>query len=164
MGEIEIMFNGEQFVRKLIEISGKDQKEIAREFNVGESTISKLKKQGFPTSKFLYEFAEKYNCSIDYLLGLSDIDKEKKPLSLDNIVKQLLSYDALKNDKRISLDAKLKHEGDGRMLGQGVITISDYYYLFNKYIDSKPAFQYLESSYIPMLINKIFEDTNELPR
>lgn len=66
-------FNSELLKVRLKEVSGKKHfKDIADDCNINPATLSKkCQGNGLDYSDLLL-FAKKYNCSIDYLLGLSD--------------------------------------------------------------------------------------------
>ena len=91
---MNIEFNNKEFLKRLKEVAGKTQREIAQDINSDNSTVSRWGKESRPTVDNLLAIASCYNCSIDYLLGLSDSNKkESKDLDLWDILKLLLIYD-----------------------------------------------------------------------
>ncbi len=84
-------FDGEQFVKRLLKVTGaRSQRAMAEQLNeiivmgdAKDSKISKWKKNKLlPDTEELYLIADRYNCSVDYLLGLSDtfVTKQGAPL------------------------------------------------------------------------------------
>ncbi len=66
------------------EKKGIKQKEIAEILGVDYSTVSgwETGKDTIPL-KYLIEYANKYNYSLDYLFGLTEENKEYKPVEID---------------------------------------------------------------------------------
>lgn len=97
--EINYEADGEQFVERLKEVSGcKNQDDLADIMGVTPAYISKLKNKGvLPSQQILIDFAIKYNCSIDYLLGLTN---DNESLNLTEIFKELLLYCSLNNMRK----------------------------------------------------------------
>ena len=85
----------ETFIKNLSEISnGKKQKELAEIMECSEGTISKYLnplKKDFPTAEMLYNLAECFDVSIDWLLGRNTNSKVNSKLSAKDICKLLIS-------------------------------------------------------------------------
>lgn len=85
----------ETFIKNLSEISnGKKQKELAEIMGCSEGTISKYLnplKKDFPTAEMLYNLAECFDVSIDWLLGRNKNPKVNSKLSAKDICKLLIS-------------------------------------------------------------------------
>lgn len=84
------------FIKNLSEIApGMKQKEIARIMGCTEGTISKYlnpQKKDFPTVEMLYNLAQYFNISIDWLVGRSNPNFQySEKLSLRDICKMLLT-------------------------------------------------------------------------
>ena len=79
----------ETFIKNLSEISnGKKQKELAEIMECSEGTISKYLnplKKDFPTAEMLYNLAECFDVSIDWLLGRITNSKVNSKLSAKDI-------------------------------------------------------------------------------
>lgn len=74
-------YNPELFKQRLKEVSGKNQTQIAQDCSLSKGTLNKRinAKDGHLTVFDLMDFAQKYDCSIDYLVGLSDVRKKNTP-------------------------------------------------------------------------------------
>ena len=85
----------EIFIKRLSEItSGMKQKEIAKIMGCTEGTISKYlnpNKKDFPTAEMLYNLAQHFNISIDWLVGNSSTPKYSEKFSTRDICKILLN-------------------------------------------------------------------------
>lgn len=85
----------ETFIKNLSEIStGKKQKELAEIMGCSEGTMSKYlnsDKKDFPTAEMLYNLADYFNVSIDWLLGRNQTSKVRHDLSTRDICKLLIS-------------------------------------------------------------------------
>lgn len=85
----------ETFIKNLAEIStGKKQKELAEIMGCSEGTMSKYlnsDKKDFPTAEMLYNLADYFDVSIDWLLGRSQTSKVRQNLSTRDICKLLIS-------------------------------------------------------------------------
>lgn len=58
----------------LLNLQGKEQKDLASHLNVGEQTISDWKSQKTESyKKYIVEIAEFFGCSTDYIYGKTDI-------------------------------------------------------------------------------------------
>lgn len=64
------IYDGEDFLKRLKEVSGiSTLTKLADDLAVAQGTISKFKKAP-PSGDLLLKIASRYNCSIDYLLGI----------------------------------------------------------------------------------------------
>lgn len=85
----------ETFIENLSKItSGMKQKDIAKIMGCTEGTMSKYLNQSktdFPTVEMLYNLAQHFNVSIDWLVGNSQDPRAKEKLSPREICKMLLS-------------------------------------------------------------------------
>ena len=83
------------FIKRLSEITlGMKQKEIAKIMGCTEGTVSKylnLNKKDFPTVEMLYNIAQHFSVSIDWLVGNSSIPKYNEEFSTRDICKILLN-------------------------------------------------------------------------
>lgn len=70
-------YNGKLFVERLVEVAGKKQADIAKDLNITPESISRWKKK-MPTFDHLINILNLYNCSADYLLGLSGLSEDAK--------------------------------------------------------------------------------------
>lgn len=89
------MISKEIFIENISKItSGMRQKEIAKIMGCTEGTMSKYlnpAKTDFPTVEMLYNFAQHFNVSIDWLIGNSHHQSTNVGLSPREICKMLLS-------------------------------------------------------------------------
>lgn len=79
-----------KFLRKNKKLT---QKDLAEQFSLDRSTISKYEKDIIlPESKLLKSFAEFFNVSTDYLLGIIDIKRDVDFTNLSNHEKCALIF------------------------------------------------------------------------
>ena len=70
------------------------QFQLAKVLKIGTSTLGMYEtNKREPSPKVLKRIADYFNVSIDYLLGRSNNEKEKKGLSLDEAVDSVMSFD-----------------------------------------------------------------------
>ena len=94
---------------------GLKQKDLTTLFNVTYSTISgwETGKDTIPL-KQLIKYANKYNFSLDYLFGLTNINKSYLPLEIDlNVISKNLTNIRKKNKKTQEQIAKVLNTSSG---------------------------------------------------
>ncbi len=96
--KIDTDFDKNLFINRLYKVSGSESHtKIANDLGINKSNISKWENgTSTPKIKNLLKIAQYYNCSIDYLLGLTS---DNEALNLTEIFKELLLYCSL-NDMR----------------------------------------------------------------
>jgi transcriptional regulator with XRE-family HTH domain len=108
------MYNGEVLIKNLMELTEtKTQDELAYKLNTTSSTISNWKHEDkIPNMEKLVKWSEKYNCSIDWLIG-NNVEKPKKELSVRDICKMIvdidtvLPFDVLEHSEWVDTDCEL---------------------------------------------------------
>lgn len=89
-------YNGKEFVEKLKKITNKNQKEIAEDLGLSAANLNKWKNEvSKPSVDILLEISKKYNCSIDYLLG---VNKENVSPDLLDLLRNIIIYDFKQRD------------------------------------------------------------------
>ncbi len=89
-------YNGKEFVEKLKMITNKNQKEIAEDLGLSAANLNKWKnEESKPSVDILLEISKKYNCSIDYLLG---VNKENVSPDLLDLLRNIIIYDFKQRD------------------------------------------------------------------
>lgn len=102
--EKECEFNGVQFVNRLCTATNKNQKQLADELHVSESTITNWKKKNIiPKTEQLLAIYETYGLSADFLLGLEHVKTTSAPTTAHHTFKELLReimlYDVFTEEK-----------------------------------------------------------------
>lgn len=106
-------FNADLFKQRLKEVSGRKYfKDIADDCNINASTLSKKCNGDGLSHADLLLIAAKYECSIDYLLGISEIKSSpkeiapspKEPLTYSSYARSISDFF---NDRLYALDDKI---------------------------------------------------------
>ena len=75
MSELK-QFDGNTLVDRLMEVSGLNQEQLGaslEEYGINKDKISLWRRgRSLPKADKLFTIARKFNCSIDYLIGISD--------------------------------------------------------------------------------------------
>lgn len=159
-------YNGKQFIDRLIEVSGNKTKvDIAKELMVDASTITRWTNNQ-PKTDNLLQIAATYNCSIDYLLGITNTTpgRGKNKKYLIDILNDLLICD-MQGIK----DCYLDFLADNSILPKGNITFScvidgvNYGELFDRYQKLKEAFTVVDDEEIKIaMINSLIDQYREV--
>lgn len=96
-------------LRDLREQNNLQQKELAKELNVLEATVSMWETgKRVPYSEMLVKIAKFFNVSVDYLLGFDDSDKSaSEDLLKKEELKKALQKNGLMNDDKDLTDEEL---------------------------------------------------------
>ena len=90
-------YNGEEFLKRLKEISGLNQRELSKKLLRNETTVSRWKDETIPETETLIEIAKTFNCSIDYLLGINNNSYYVQDNHIHNdiisLVKHIINFD-----------------------------------------------------------------------
>lgn len=108
MNDSKIINNIEN-LKKLREEKHLTQLQLSIELEVAQETISKYELGvAFPQPSMLIKLANYFNCSVDYLLGITDVTTPVKKLSenIDNVKSAELynKYQTLSKDDRYTFD------------------------------------------------------------
>ena len=93
---MDVNYNGEEFLKRLKEISGLNQRELSEKLRINQTTISRWK-ETIPKTENLIEIAKTFNCSIDYLLGINNNSYYVQDNHIHNdiisLVKHIINFD-----------------------------------------------------------------------
>lgn len=154
-------YNGKLFIERLKEVAGnKTQEQISKDINVSASTISRWSEK-IPNTDNLLVISEKYNCSIDYLLGIDEKRTQQKTKDLFDVLKDLLICD-MQGNVDCDLVFKSLSEDMGELGGyqygavlfenryklDGIPNNVNYAELFERYSKMKEAFTVIDDEQI----------------
>jgi transcriptional regulator with XRE-family HTH domain len=151
-------YNGKLFLERLKEVSNnKKHYEIAEDLNVSDETVSRWNNK-IPTTDNLLKISEQYNCSIDYLLGVSDVEICKKK-NLSDIIRDLFFYYLLNEDRSIRFCSERENVYASKYLGYGEVIFygDEFYNLFKEFEEQSKAFKYLPHEMRVVIINNLID-------
>lgn len=105
-------FNGDQFTERLLKASGhKYQKEVAADLGIPEGTLSRKSNGNGLIINDLIAISDKYDCSIDYLLGRKEqkqidmlSDKPLKYSDFARMISRFFEVGLFKKDDNLNFD------------------------------------------------------------
>lgn len=120
-------------IKELREDKGINQLELSKIFNVHKGTISNWENnKRTPDTEMLKRISDFFNCSVDYLVGNSDIKNPLKNSGNDELIKAILNSDKENaNEFTSMLEQKLKESG----LYDSNVTYEEKVELANKILD-----------------------------
>lgn len=94
---------------------GKTQKEFVEGLSITPSALSSYEKNNInPSIATVKEIAEKYNLSIDWLVGLTDIESNEREIeTYSDVVEMLFEIDEAMSKRNLILDIQTKEIGTG---------------------------------------------------
>ena len=160
-------YNADIFKMRLKEVSGKNQTQVAKDLDMSKDNLNKKISgetgKGHLSVFDLMQIAEKYDCSIDYLLGLSDrmaITSSDEVL-LSDVIKV---FDALFEKGVFSMDSdSVKFSNDvfnyfyaelkriRQLKDTGTITDNDYKNLLKGLVSDFAGYSFMDSSTVAQI-------------
>lgn len=155
-------YNGELFVERLKEIAGvKKQSELSKKINIDETRISRwITANRYPQTETLLEISKTLNCSLDSIVG-NTTESNNPPKDFFSVLKDFMILD-ISEKIPFEFDYKITKGNDIR--GYFEIIEEDetnylFTILFDEYMKTKTAFDYISNNNMRMaLINSFIDE------